>query len=77
MQASRHVHEDVRCSDHYLVWIKLGRTTRTTRKAKHVIGKWCLERFEDKEITLKYQDDLQAEVSGLVESQKRGAQRDT
>ena len=41
---------DTGCSDYYLVWIELGRTTKTTRKAKRVIRKWSLERFEDKEV---------------------------
>ena len=39
---------DVGCSDH-LVWMKLG---RTTRKAKCVIRKRRLERFEDKQVKL-------------------------
>ena len=39
----------------------VGRTTKTTRKAKRVIRKWRLERFEDREA-------LRAEVSGFSES---------
>ena len=57
MKASGYVHvdsTDIGCSDNYLVWMELGRTTRTTRKAKHVIRKWHLERFEDKEVKLKH-----------------------
>ena len=41
MRASGYVHvdsTDIGCSDHYLVWMELGRTTKTTRKAKRVIG---------------------------------------
>ena len=37
MKASGDVHvdsTDIGCSDHYLVWMELGRTTKTTRKAK-------------------------------------------
>ena len=55
MKASGYVHvdsTDIRCSDHYLVWMELGRTTKTTRKAKRVIRKWRLERFEDREVKL-------------------------
>ena len=45
MKASGYVHvdsTDIGCSDHYPVWMELGRTTKTTRKAKHVIRKWRL-----------------------------------
>ena len=41
MKASGYVHVDsmdIECSDHYLVWMDLGRMTKTTMKAKHVIG---------------------------------------
>ena len=31
----------------------VGRTTKTSRKAKCVIRKWRLERFEDKRVKLK------------------------
>ena len=51
MEASGDVHVDSTdrgCSDHYLVWMELGRATKTTRKARRVIRKWRLERFEDK-----------------------------
>ena len=71
MEASWDVHvdsADVGCSDHYLVWMKLGRITKNTRKAKRVIKKLRLERFEDKEVNFKYQDVLIAEVSGFSES---------
>ena len=71
MKASGYVHvdsTDIGCSDHYLVWMELGRTTKTTRKAKRVIRKWRLERFEDREVKLKYQNALRAEVSGFSES---------
>ena len=46
MKASGYVHvhvdsTDVGCSDHYLVWMELGRTTKTyTKKAKRVIRKY-------------------------------------
>ena len=47
--------------------MELGRTTKTTKKEKHV-RKWCLERFEDKDVKLTYQNALRAEVSGISES---------
>ena len=47
------------------MWMEVG---RTTTKAKRVIRKWNLERFEDKEVKLKYQNALRAEVSGFSES---------
>ena len=71
MKASVYVHvdsTDIGCSDHYLVWMELGRTTRTTRKARGVLKKWRLEGFEDKKAKLKYQNALRAEVSGFVQS---------
>ena len=56
MKDSSFVHvdsTDVGCSDHYyLVKMKLGRTTKTTEKAKRVVRKWHLEKFEDKEVNL-------------------------
>ena len=44
MEASGDVHvhvdsTDIGCSDYYLVLMELGRTTKTTRKAKHGIRK--------------------------------------
>ena len=59
---------DTQIITHYLVWMELGRTTKTTRRAKHVIRKWCLERFDDKEVKLRYQNALRPEVSGFSES---------
>ena len=44
------------------------RTTKTTSKAKCVIRKWRLERFEYKEIKRTYQNAFKAEVSGFSES---------
>ena len=46
------MHVEVGCSDRYLVWMELGRTTKITAKAKRDIRKWRLERFEDKEVNI-------------------------
>ena len=40
--------------------MKLGRSTKTTEKAKCVVRKWHIV---DKEVNLKYQNALRAEVS--------------
>ena len=64
MKALGYVHTDVECSDLHLVWMV---TTKTNREAKRVIRKWRLDRFEDKEVKLKYQSALRAEVSGTFE----------
>ena len=37
--------------------------------------KWHLERFEDKEVKLKYQNAVRAEVSGFVQSIRHKAKR--
>ena len=55
---------DIGASDHYLVWLELGRTT----KHKRVIRKWRLDRLGDDGVKLKYIMALQAEVSRFSES---------
>ena len=75
MNTSGYVHVDstaIGCSDHYLVWIELGWTPTTTRKAKCVMRKRCFQRFEDKEIKLSA---LPEEVSGFVQSIQDKAER--
>ena len=44
------------------------KTVRAQVKAKRVVRKWSLERLEDKEVKLKYQNAIRAEVSGFSES---------
>ena len=56
---------DIGASDHYLVWLELGRTTKHSRKGKRVIRKW---RLGDDGVKLKYIMALQAEVSRFSES---------
>ena len=58
---------DIRASDHYLVWLELGRTTKHSRKGKRVIRKWRLDRLGDG-VKLNYIMALQAEVSRFSES---------
>ena len=36
---------DIGASNHYLVWLELGRTTKHSRKGKRVIRKWPLDRL--------------------------------
>ena len=41
---------DIGKSDHFLVWMELGRTVKTTKQQKRVIKKWRIERFQDEEV---------------------------
>ena len=59
---------DIGASDHFLVWIELGRTTKCIKKGKRVIRRWRLDRFVDDDVKMKYRDALQDEVSGFAES---------
>ena len=43
---------DIGASDHYLVWLELGRTTKHSRKGKCVIRKWRLDRLGDDGVKL-------------------------
>ena len=57
---------DIGCSDHFLVWMELGRTAKNLKKETRVY----LERFEEDEVKLRYQNALKAEVHGFSESIK-------
>ena len=48
--------------DHFLVWMELGRITNRSRKEKHVIKRWRLDRFANEEVKVRYQEALKAEV---------------
>ena len=64
---------DIGCSDHFLVWRELG---RTTKKGKHVIRRWCLDRLADDEVKLRYQNGLRAKCMDsqrAVRGKLRGA----
>ena len=70
MAVSWNVHvdnTDIGCSDHFLVWMELAKNF----KKKCVIRRWHLERFEEDEVKLWYQNALKAEVHGFSESVKR------
>ena len=54
---------DIGASDHFLVWIELGKTTKCINRGKRVIRRWRLDRFVDDDVKVKYRDALQAEVS--------------
>ena len=71
MAVSGNVHvdnTDIGCSDHFLVWMELGRTAKNFKKEKRVIRRWRLERFDEDEVKLRYQNALKAEVHGFSES---------
>ena len=61
---------DIGCSDHFSVWMELGRTAKNFKKEKCVIRRWHLERFDEDEVKLRYQNALKAEVHGFSESVK-------
>ena len=50
--------------------MELGRTAKNFKKEKHVIRRWRLERFDEDEVKLRYQNALKAEVHGFSESVK-------
>ena len=56
---------DIGKSDHFLVWMELGRTVKTTEQQKRVIKKWRNEWFQDEEVRQKYQEALSVEVDGF------------
>ena len=58
---------DIGKSDHFLVWMEMGRTVKTTnlKQQKRVIKKWRIERFQDEEVRQKYQEALSVEVNGF------------
>ena len=73
MAVSGNVHvdnTDIGCSDHFLVWMELGRTAKNFKKEKRVSRRWRLERFDEDEVKLRYQNALKAEVHGFSESVK-------
>ena len=78
MVVSGNVHvdtTDIGCSDHFLVWMELGRAAKSPKNGKHVIRRWCLDRFGDDEVKLRYQDGLRAEVHGFSEGKVEGGMK--
>ena len=59
---------DIGCSDHFLVWMEIGRVTKRVKKVKRVHRRWRLERFDDVEVRVTYQKALQAEVLGFTDN---------
>ena len=47
---------DIGIFDHFLLWLELGRLTKRHTKGKHAIKKWRLDRFDDKEIVIRYKN---------------------
>ena len=58
-----------------LVWMELGRASKTSKKRKRVIRRWRLDRFGDDEVKLSYQSALMAEVHEFSESTKSKIER--
>ena len=61
---------DIGCSDHVLVWMELGLVAKHKHKSNRVIKRWRLDRFEDEEVKVRYQNALMAEVDSFTESIK-------
>ena len=79
LEVSGNVHvdrTDIGSSDHFLVWMELGRATKTSKKKKRVI-RWCLDRFGDDEVKLSYQNALRAEVHRFSENIRSKVERGT
>ena len=59
---------NIGCSDHFLVWIELGRACKLTKSHRRIIKKWCLDRFEVEDVRSKYQKALEEEGKGFSET---------
>ena len=57
---------DIGISDHFLLWLELRRLTKCHTKRKRVIKKWRLDRFEDKEIVIRYKKTLSIDESNFT-----------
>ena len=78
LEVSGNVHvdgTDIGSSDHLLVWMELGRASKASKKRTRVIRRWRLDRFEDDEVKLSYQNALMAEVHEFSESTKSKIER--
>ena len=53
---------DIGASDHYLVFLELGRTAKRGKIGKRIIRRWRLDRLEDDKVKATYREALQAEV---------------
>ena len=63
---------DIGASDHFLVWLELGRVTKCCKKQKRTIRKWHLDRFSDEGVRAKYREALRAEVESFYKSMSEG-----
>ena len=80
LEVSGNVHvdgTDIGSSDHFLVWMGLGWASKTSKKKKRVIRRWCVDRFGDDEVKSSYQNSLMAEVHEFSESTKSKIDRGT
>ena len=78
LEVSGNVHvdgTDIGSSDHLLVWMELGRASKTSKNRKRVIRRWRLDRFGDDEVKLSYQNALMAEAHEFSESIKSKIER--
>ena len=55
--------------------MELGRATKTSKKRKRVIRRWCSDRFGDDEVKLSYQNALRAEVHRFSENIRSKVER--
>ena len=51
------------CSDHFLVWMEIGKVTKRGKKVMRVLKRWRLERFDDVKVRVTYQKALHRGVS--------------
>ena len=63
-------------SDHFLLWLELGRLTKCHTKVKCVIKKWQLDWFDDKEIVIRYKKALSIEESTFITEIRSIEERD-
>ena len=45
---------DIGCSDHFLVWMYLGRACKLTKSCRRIIKQWHLCRFEIEDVRASY-----------------------
>ena len=67
---------DIGISDHFLLWLELGRLTQRHTKGKRVIKKWRLDRFDDKEIVIRYKKALSIEEPYFIKEIRSIEERD-
>ena len=71
----RQKNTDIGCSDHFLVWMELGRIANRLRKEKRVIRRWRLDRFTNEEVKVRYQEALKTKLHSFSESIKNKVQK--